>query len=384
MSVRPNPDNEPDHSPDSRENHTSVSYDSKRNHKSSRRRRLIIGGVSLVVALALVTGVFVTLISANRDHLADFESAREDLAAAQTSATELLDEAGSLEPDITADLQGQLDRIEEVLAEDPPGLLSFSIEDRTESHVDSMEGLDDPSAMLEEAIDHRSQYETNASEAEESLSSAEATLESTVDQVVDEEVHDQLSEDIDALNAALNTEPDEASGESFATLASDIAEASDAATERQDEVSDSHDAWVTAEEERKEEERRAQEEAEQTDPANYETLSERDWALVERDPDSHQGEKYVLYGHVTQADAATGDISIRVNSGPVQQYRQYDYDVNTMAITGRDGVFSDVVKGDHVEMLVEVDGSLTYDTMIGGSATAVLVAAYDVEVIGQF
>lgn len=384
MSVDPNPYNEPGHSPDSRENHTSVPDDSTKSRQPSRRRRLIIGGVAVGVVLALIAGVLVTLTNANRDHLADFESAREDLVTAQTSAAELLDEAGSLEPDIAANLQGQLDRVEGMLAEEPPALMSFSIEDRTANHVDSMEGLAEPSAVLEEAVEHRTQYESTLSEGEESLSDAEETLESTVDQVVDEEVHGQLSEDIGALSTALNTEPDEVSGESFATVASEIADASDAASERRDEVSDSHDAWVTAEEGRKEEERRAQEEAEQTDPANYASLSERDWALVERDPDSHQGEKYRLYGYVTQADAATGDVTIRVNTSPVQQGRRFYYDVNTMVFSGRDGVFSDVVRDDHVKMLVEVEGALSYDTMIGGSATAVTVAAYDVEVIGQF
>lgn len=372
-----------------------MSVHPKKSRQPSRRRRLIIGGVAVGVVLALVAGVLVTLTNANRDHLADFESAREDLVTAQTSAAELLDEAGSLEPDIAANLQGQLDRVEGMLAEEPPALMSFSIEDRTADHVDSMEGLAEPSAVLEEAVEQRTQYESTLSEGEESLSNAEETLESTVDQVVDEEVHGQLSEDIGALSTALNTEPDETSGESFATVASEIADTSDTASERVDEVSDSHDAWVTAEEERKEEERRAeeerqeeerraQEEAEQTDPANYASLSERDWALVERDPDSHQGEKYRLYGYVTQADAATGDVTIRVNTSPVQQGRRFYYDVNTMVVSGRDGVFSDVVRDDHVKMLVEVEGALTYDTMIGGSATAVVVAAYDVEVIGQF
>lgn len=135
--------------------------------------------------------------------------------------------------------------------------------------------------------------------------------------------------------------------------------------------------------EREEEERKAEEEAAQIDPANYESPSERDWALVERDPDSFEGEKYRLYGHVTQADAATGNISIRVDTSPTQKYRWFDYDVNTFLMAGREDVFSDVVQGDHVKMLVEVRGAFRYDTAIGGSATAVMAAAYDVEVIGE-
>jgi hypothetical protein len=41
-----------------------------------------------------------------------------------------------------------------------------------------------------------------------------------------------------------------------------------------------------------------------------------------------------------------------------------------------------VIAGDTVKLLVEVQGTATYDTAIGGSATAVTVFAYSVEVIG--
>lgn len=319
----------------------------------------------------------------NSDKLDDFRDARADLMATQAAATELLEETDSLEPEIFAELQGKLGEIEELLAEDAPSAISFGIDERIASLFDGIRSVDDPTASLEEAIEHRSLYETQLSEAQEELAEAEELLESTSGEVVDDDVHDQMSGHIEVLKETLEAEPDETSGESFGALTTELATAVDDTSESRGDVSDSHDAWVQAEKEREEEERKAEEEAAQIDPANYESPSERDWALVERDPDSFEGEKYRLYGHVTQADAATGNISIRVDTSPTQKYRRFDYDVNTYVIAGREEVFSDVVKGDHVKMLVEVGGALTYDTTIGGSATAVMVAAYDVEVIGQ-
>ena len=348
------------------------------------RRRLLIATAILGAVIVVGVGVgLIALMSTNSAKLDDFSEARENLVTAQEAATELLDEAGSLEPETLTELQGWIDDADDLLAEEAPARLSFGIEDRTAGLAGGMRSGDEPTAALEEAIKHRALYQTQRPEAEEELSDAEDMLETRSGEVLDEDVYDQLSDRTDELNELLNTEPDETSGESFATLTTQIESAADAASESRGEVSNSHDDWVKAEKEREEAERQAEEEAAQTDPENYDSPSERDWALVERDPDAHEGEKYLLYGYVTQADAATGDISIRVDTGPTQQHRWHDYDVNTYLIAGRDDVFSDVVQGDHVEMLVEVAGAFTYDTAIGGSATAVLAAAYDVEVIGQ-
>ncbi|WP_146339292.1 hypothetical protein [Nesterenkonia sp. NBAIMH1] len=244
--------------------------------------------------------------------------------------------------------------------------------------------MDVPTVSLEEAVAKRESYEAQAEDAQDELAEAEETLESTSGEVSDDDVHVELSARIEELNEALNTEPDDTNGESFEALTLEVSGAVDEVLEALESVSESHDAWTQAERERKEAERQAEEEEAQTDPANYGSPSDREWALVERDPDSYMGEKYVLYGHVTQADAATGNISIRVNTGPAREYRRYNYDVNTVVVTGRDDVFSDVVKDDHVKMLVEVGGAFRYDTAIGGSTTAVMATAFDVEVIGQF
>lgn len=355
------------------------------------RKRLLIVSVVLGVVLALGAGLtLLALAVTNSDKLQAFSSARSDLIATQTVTTEVLEEAGALEPELLSDLEGKLEHIEELLSEEPPSSISFGIDDRVAALLEGISGVDDPIASLEGALEARSQYESQLSDAEEELAEAHELLESTSGEVLDDEIHDQLSEHIATMEEVLEKSPDDTSGESFAALTPELESTAEDVRASRDEVSESHEGWVQAEKERKEAERereeaerKAEEEAAQKDPANYDSPSERDWALVERDPDSHEGEKYLLYGYVTQADAATGDISIRVDTSPVQKYRWYDYDVNTFVVAGSEGVFSDVVQGDHVRILAEVTGSFTYSTTIGGSATAVMIAAYDIEVIGQ-
>ncbi|TLP71958.1 hypothetical protein [Nesterenkonia sphaerica] len=361
------------------------------NKPGGRRRRLIITAFALGIILVLGIGTgLVALAASNSEKLKNFKNARADLVAVHTSAAELLQEADTLEPETLTDLESHLENVEELLAEDAPGSISFGVEDRIAAISESIGGVDEITSSLHTALEHRSQYETQVSEAQSELAEAEELLESTSDKVLDAELHDELADNIDTWKETIEKAPDETSGESFETLTSELVVAADEVAKIRDEVSASHEDWVQAEKEREEaekareeEERQAQEEAAQMDPANYESPSERDWALVERDPDSHKGEKYRLYGYVTQADAATGNFTIRVETSPTQKYRWIDYEVNTMVIAGREGVFSDVVQGDHVRMLVEVEGALTYDTAIGGSATAVLVTAYDIKVIGQ-
>lgn len=358
-------------------------------------RRLVIGvGAGLALLLVAALGLLV-LAGANMEKLRAYNDTRESLQAAQASASEVLDEAGSLEPEMLTELEGLLGSIEPLLNEDRPGLISFGIDKHTSSLAEGLRHLDEPTLVMTEAIGHRGDYEAQLGEAQDELTTAKEVLEESAGEVLETDLYDELFERVEELEEALETAPDESSGESFATQASALAAAVKDVPATREAVSESHEEWVQAEEERleaerqaeeerKEEERLAEEEAAKSDPANYDTLTEREWALIERDPDSYEGEKYRLYGHVTQADAATGSISIRVNTGAVQQSRRFDYNVNTFVIAGSDDVFEDIVQGDHVKMLVEVAGSFTYDTTIGGSATAVFVAAYDVEVIGHF
>lgn len=117
-------------------------------------------------------------------------------------------------------------------------------------------------------------------------------------------------------------------------------------------------------------------------PAAYEVLSERDFALLVKDPDSAEGRKIVLYGVVTQFDAATGTRQFRADTGPIQLDSAYAYNQNT-AVEARDAALvADVVEDDVVKMYVEVGGSVSYDTQIGGRTTVPGVIVNMIEIVG--
>jgi hypothetical protein len=77
-------------------------------------------------------------------------------------------------------------------------------------------------------------------------------------------------------------------------------------------------------------------------------ISAHDWAKIAKDPDSHVGEAVVVYGEVTQFDAATGTDSFRANVDGVKHQVSYgfaDYPTNTV-LTNDGADLSDLVQGD--------------------------------------
>lgn len=121
--------------------------------------------------------------------------------------------------------------------------------------------------------------------------------------------------------------------------------------------------------------------AARVDRATYQATDSRGWQLIAKNPDSHVGEKYVIYGRVTQADSALGSSTIRVNTDGAQ-VDYYEMDINTIATAGA-ASFSEVVEDDLVTMYVVVKGSQTYDTQIGGSTTAPEVEVNVIDVTGS-
>ena len=78
------------------------------------------------------------------------------------------------------------------------------------------------------------------------------------------------------------------------------------------------------------------------DPSTYTSLSPRDFALLAKNPEAWKGRKVVVYGLVTQFDAATGPSSFRADTDALPHTDGYDYDQNTW-ITARDpGILTDV------------------------------------------
>ncbi len=102
-----------------------------------------------------------------------------------------------------------------------------------------------------------------------------------------------------------------------------------------------------------------------------------------KDPDAHAGERYILFGNITQFDAATGDASFLADSGPKKQSDPYAYLESIWVSADDPEILSDVVQGDVVKMFVEVDGSYSYDTQIGGNTTVPSVRVNIIKVIGS-
>ncbi|QDP09779.1 hypothetical protein FNU77_08655 [Prescottella equi] len=105
------------------------------------------------------------------------------------------------------------------------------------------------------------------------------------------------------------------------------------------------------------------------DPATYSELAERDFALIAKDPDAAKGRKVVIYGRVTQFDAATGITQFRADTSGIVQDSKWGYNENSIVDARDKALVADVVVGDILKMYVEVRGAYSYDTQIGGRTT---------------
>jgi hypothetical protein len=129
----------------------------------------------------------------------------------------------------------------------------------------------------------------------------------------------------------------------------------------------------------REAERRRAEEVARLDRSTYQTVSAREFALMAKNPDSWTGRKIVVYGVITQFDAATGATAFRADTGPTPTTDPYDYDQNTIITAHDSGMAANFVEKDTVTMFVEVQGAYTYDTQIGGKTTAPALMANIIE-----
>jgi hypothetical protein len=67
------------------------------------------------------------------------------------------------------------------------------------------------------------------------------------------------------------------------------------------------------------------------DPATYQSISARDFAILVKDPDSARGRKIVIYGSVTQSDAATGNKAFRATVMG-QPHADHTYQINSVIV----------------------------------------------------
>ncbi|WP_328415491.1 hypothetical protein OG470_23470 [Micromonospora sp. NBC_00389] len=115
-------------------------------------------------------------------------------------------------------------------------------------------------------------------------------------------------------------------------------------------------------------------------PPSYKTLTERQWKLIAKDPDGYLGKTYVVYGRVTQFDAATGVDSFRANVAHRRMAEEYDYETNTI-FNGSESDLDNLVEDDVFRANVTVLGSFSYDTQIGGETTVPLLQVDSIKVL---
>ncbi|MEU1844151.1 hypothetical protein [Micromonospora sediminicola] len=115
-------------------------------------------------------------------------------------------------------------------------------------------------------------------------------------------------------------------------------------------------------------------------PPSYRTLSARQWKLIAKNPDAYLGRHYVVYGRVTQFDAATGTDTFRADVAHRRMPDEYDYETNTM-LSGSESGLADLVEDDIFRANVSVLGSYSYDTQIGGETTVPLLLVDSIKVL---
>ncbi|WFP15990.1 hypothetical protein [Citricoccus muralis] len=349
--------------------------------KQNKRRPWVIFAGSFALFIAIVA-VGVVLLRSNAQIVDEYAATKEDLESRVDRATSLLDESDYLSESIASELRQHLEKGEELLARDSPNIFSFTASSELDDIQSQLKALGTPMRALSNAEQDRKHYEAAKESSSEVHVLASGTVADFGEKVLDDSLVATLNEDLKKLREALDQEWPAGDSEWFSTSRDEIDAASEAVTASEELVKQDHERWLEEEEKKKAEEAAEAERQALKDPSNYKQISDRNWTLVERAPDSHEDEKYVVYGRVTQADSATGSFAIRVDTSGSQQRRAYSYDVNTMVAAGESGMFDEVVSGDIVKLLVEVNGSLSYESTLGATITALSVTAHGVEVIG--
>ncbi|NEA33784.1 hypothetical protein [Streptomyces sp. SID13031] len=119
-------------------------------------------------------------------------------------------------------------------------------------------------------------------------------------------------------------------------------------------------------------------------PVVYQKLTSREWAKLVKSPDDHAGETILVYGVVTQFDAATGADGFLADSDWRRHSESYEYAENTVfQQEAGAGNLDDVVEGDFFTAKIKVLGSYSYETQIGGNTTVPSFEIVSVSVTGH-
>jgi hypothetical protein len=100
----------------------------------------------------------------------------------------------------------------------------------------------------------------------------------------------------------------------------------------------------------------------------YAKLTSREWKKIAKNPDAYAGKTYVVYGMITQFDAATGEDNFRAQVDGVRRSSGWDYPTNTIVTAPGTGI-QDLVEDDKFKAEVTVIGAFEYETTLGGETT---------------
>jgi hypothetical protein len=111
--------------------------------------------------------------------------------------------------------------------------------------------------------------------------------------------------------------------------------------------------------------------------------TKREWAKVVKNPDAYSGQRYIIYGQVTQFDSATGTDTFRADTAHTDTTDFAFLDGANTILTGAKDDLSDLVQDDVFRASVTVIGSFDYDTQIGGNTTVPYLTINNLKVIGN-
>ncbi|WP_157103297.1 hypothetical protein [Neomicrococcus aestuarii] len=162
---------------------------------------------------------------------------------------------------------------------------------------------------------------------------------------------------------------------------SEAAASSEAAAEAEAEAEASREAEAAASESAQAEKEAGA--ARKKKIADAPELSARELQRIVKSPDDHITETVVVYGTVSQFDAATGECTFRADIGHTNMRYDWDYEHNSMFVAGDlesdCPELDDVLQDDEVRITATVLMAYTYDTSIGGSATVPLFTVEKIE-----
>lgn len=122
-------------------------------------------------------------------------------------------------------------------------------------------------------------------------------------------------------------------------------------------------------------------EPEEVDLTTFVTIDEAGWAQIAKDPDATAGNKVIVFAEVTQFDSATGSDTFRASVGAEQPAAEFELETNAV-LYGDEAALTDVTLGDVLKVYAVVDGSVDYETMVGGATTAPMLRVAAIENVG--